>query len=107
VIAVTHFQRKETTMIKARLLACACALGLIAAPAFAASGNDTTTQEHPWRNPSHGANHTGHAWRQTDTSQDAAVDRLNDQSLEAAHQNRPFGVGGGAGGGMSGSPATN
>jgi hypothetical protein len=46
--------------------------------------------------------HTGHSWgRQTDTSQNGAIDRLNEESLEAARQNRPFNPAGG--GSMGGS----
>ena len=100
--------------MRGRLLAWSCAVGLIAAPAFAATespapadmspGAGTTMHHHP----AHHMTHYGHSWgRQTDTSQNGAIDRLNQESLDAARQNRPFdpGSGGsmGGGSGMGGS----
>ena len=89
-------------MTKGRLLASACALGLLAAPAVAATdssgsmspGPNDTMQHHP----AHRATHAWHGSRQTDTSQNGEIDRLNEQSLAAARQNQPFVPGSGGGG---------
>jgi len=95
-------------MGKGRLLASVCALGLIvAAPAFAQTtsppgstgghimtrGNENNSAAHEMM--THRRTGRRSAIRRTtrtgaDTSQNAAVDRLNDQSLDAARRGTPF-----------------
>jgi len=95
-------------MGKRHLLASVCTLGLIvAAPAFAQTNNPQgtlpghiMTRSHTMNSPHHemmthrrsarrtGIRRTGRTG--ADASQDAAVDRLNDQSLDAARRGTPF-----------------
>lgn len=109
-------------MGKGRLLGSVCALALVlAVPALAATTgtNDTTTgapANQATTNMNNGTNATGphhhwahHAMRmrsshagQGDTSQDAQVDQLNDQSLQAARQGQSFQAGASDHGGMGG-----
>jgi hypothetical protein len=56
---------------------------------------------HSTMSGSRNARHASRSGRE-DSSQNAAVDRLNEQSLQAAQQGRSFNAGGG-GSGMSGS----
>jgi hypothetical protein len=97
-------------MTKRHWLAATCAVGLLAAgPAFAqgqpaggaAPGTQADTGAPSPAQPRHKAWHTA---RNSATSQDAAVDRLNDQSLQAAQQGRSFDLGnpGSSGAGSSG-----
>jgi hypothetical protein len=103
-------------MAKARLLQAVCAVALLAAaPAFA---QQSTTQPpaQPSMAPaddtgSAGSHHAAmreHAMHaRTDTSQDSAVDQLNDQSFQAAQRGQSFSASdtGSSGGAMSGGTA--
>lgn len=108
-------------MYKGRLLASLCAMGLIvAAPALAQTNSPAgNTAGHVMTRGNHmGSAHAemmqhhrmgrrtavgrrGSTRRGDDTSQNAAVDQLNDQSLQAARQGNMQG-GGMQGGGMQG-----
>ena len=99
-------------MLKTHLLSAVCSAALLAAvPAVAQSqsngmnsgsmsgGQGQTTDtgaSHP--RPMHHMNRSG----QTATSQDAEVDRLNEQSLQAAQQGSTFSAGSGSTGMSSG-----
>ena len=109
-------------MVKGRLLASVCTLGLIvAAPAFAqttttqgGTGGHILTRSHTMNSPHHEMmTHHRSARRASirrttrtgaDASQDAAVDRLNDQSLDAARRGAPAPA---QGGGAPPPPAPN
>jgi outer membrane scaffolding protein for murein synthesis (MipA/OmpV family) len=107
-------------MGKTRLLQAVCTVAMLAAvPALAqqtAQSNDpnapsasptatgaspsaTADQSSPMSHPMHHSRHRAAAMRGTGDSQNAAVDRLNDQSFQAAQQGQTFG-----GGADSGSP---
>jgi hypothetical protein len=94
---------KEMTMANPRLLRAVCTIALLAAaPAFAqtntpASGTpDTNNAAAPAPTAGHTMHHSGmthhrmHAATKAPTSQDAAVDRLNEQSFQAAQQGQSF-----------------
>jgi len=95
-------------MTKGRLLASACALALLAAPAVAAT-TDSSGSMSPGPNDTMQHHHMTHAWhgsRQSDSSQNGTVEQLNEQSLAAARKGQSFepgsGAGGSAGGGSGG-----
>lgn len=90
-------------MNKVHWLAVACGLALLAAgPAVAQSspGDSGATTPAP-----HAAHQSMHAARggQSATAQDAEVDRLNDQSYQAAQQGRTFSAGTTSGAGTNSS----
>jgi hypothetical protein len=64
------------------------------------SPSATDDQSSPTSHPMHHSRHRGAAMRGAGDSQNAAVDRLNDQSFQAAQQGQSFG-----GGADSGSPS--
>lgn len=97
-------------MLKTRLLQAVCAVAMLAAvPAFAQSNTenqaappaDTGNTGAPAAEGSHATHHSTRAHRtsamhsgKTDSSQNAAVDRLNEQSYQAAQKGEAFGGGG-------------
>ena len=109
-------------MHKGRLLASICSVGLLAAaPAFAAETPDTGTNapatdtgtNHPATHHGmhhamhHGTHHMAKAGSgKSDTSQNAAVEDLNQQSLQAAREGHDLSMGGGGmgGGGAGAAP---
>ena len=110
-------------MRKGFLLASACVLSLAAAPVIAQAQNAPATTGPGAAYGSSGTSATGAASSEhsgtyhrrassrssTDTSQNAQVDALNQQSLQAAQQGRVFNPGGGmpaTGGSMSGATGT-
>jgi hypothetical protein len=85
-------------MAKARLLQVACSVAMLAAsPVFAQNNTQTGDAAAGTVEPMHKmAHHHGGAMRGSkgDRSQDAMVDRLNEQSLQAAQQGQSFSVSG-------------
>ena len=89
-------------MAKASLLKAACAAAMLAAtPVLAQTstapnatgpgGSQATTPSHPTHHAATASHHAKHG-SQSPTAQDAAVDRLNEQSYEAAQKGQPFSV---------------
>jgi len=118
---------KEITMAKARLLQAACTVAMLAAsPVFAQSNtptgdtgagggantptvNETNSGNMPSKTMSHQPgmmrrHNMAMKSSKNNTSQDAAVDRLNEQSYQAAQQGQTFG-GSSSGGGMAPAPS--
>jgi hypothetical protein len=89
-------------MAKARLLQAVCTVAMLAAaPAFAQTnmqpadpGSDQSTSATS-HSTHRSAGHAGATRGGRDSSQNAAVDRLNDQSFQAAQQGQPFSAPGG------------
>jgi hypothetical protein len=107
----------EMTMISTRLLPLLGGIALLAAaPAFAqsdtkpadtgaAGATNTPAQQEPATHPMHHAMRQAMRSGRTDTSQDSAVDQLNNQSYQAAQQGQSFTAPTGDMGTQSGSPA--
>jgi hypothetical protein len=101
-------------MLKTRLLQAVCTVAMLAAvPAFAQSNTPPadTGSAGPTADESHATHHSARAHRpgamqsgKSTASQDAAVDRLNEQSYQAAQKGESF-TGGGSDQGSPG--ATN
>jgi hypothetical protein len=101
---------EEIKMQKNRLLQAVCAVAMLAAmPAFGQSNTppagaepaDTGNMAAPAAGESHTTHHSARAHRtgamhsgKTDASQNADVDRLNEQSYQAAQKGEAFGGGG-------------
>ena len=83
-------------MLKSGLIASVCALGLLAAPAMAATSHHKAT--HASTGSAHGTHSAQSGGR---SSQDNMADQLNGQSLQAAMQGRPFSAGGAGIGGSA------
>ena len=97
-------------MLKTRLLQAVCTVAMLAAvPAFAQSNTANQARRPrtrgnmgaPAAEGSHATHHSARAHRtgamhsgKTDSSQNAAVDRLNEQSYQAAQKGEAFGGGG-------------